>query len=121
MVLALAIFLSNFGNIAAFSPLLNYVVEAFSPKLANEVSAALNFYRSALSIGITFFLFPWSATVGVNWAFGMMSFFAVLVYGAVIVCMLWGPKIRAITFLNIKSEEGIHVVHDRPETKEARL
>ena len=118
MVLAFAVFLSNFGNIAAFPPLLNYVVEAFTTKLANEVSAAINLYRSALSIGITFFLFPWAAKVGVNWAFGMMSFFAVLSYGAVIACMIWGPKIRAISLLSTISEEGIHIVDDQPETKE---
>ena len=117
MVLALAVFLSNFGNIAAFPALLNYVIEAFTPKLANEVSAAINLYRSSLSIGITFFLFPWSDKIGTNWAFGMMSFFCLLGYGGVIACMIWGPKIRAMSLVNAVSEEGMHIVEDQGEKK----
>ena len=118
MVLAFAVFLSNFGNIAAYPPLLNYTIETFTPRLANEVAAAINFYRSLLSIGITFFLFPWATRLGVNWAFGMMAFFTIGAYGLVIICMIWGTQIRAMSFVRTKNESGVHLVDSAPLTKE---
>ena len=121
MVLALAVFLGNFGAVASFPPLLNYIIEAFSPKIANEVSATVNFYRSVLSIAITFFLFPWADKVGINWAFGMMSFFTIFAFGLVGVVMIWGSKIRAMSFVHVKSEAGMHIVDDETDTKEASV
>lgn len=110
MVLAVAVFLSNFGAVAAFPPLLNYVVEAFTPKYANEVTVALNTWRSILSIAISFFLFPWADKVGINWAFGMMSFFTIMAYGSVIACMFAGPVLRKYSLVHVNSEAGIHIV-----------
>ena len=112
MVLALATFMTNFGAISTVPPSLNYLIEAFSPALANEVSAALNAYRSTLAIAITFFLFPWAAKVGINWAFGMMAFFVILSFGGVTAVMIWGPKLRAKSLIHVESEEGIHIMND---------
>jgi len=116
MVLAVAVFLSNFGAVAAFPALLNYVVEAFTPKYANEVTVALNTWRSILSIAISFFLFPWADKVGINWAFGMMSFFTIMAYGSVVACMFAGPFLRKYSLVRVKSEAGIQIVED--DTKE---
>ena len=121
MVLALAVTMSNYGAVASFPPLLNYLVEAFTPKYANEVAAAANIYRSILSIAITFFLIPWSDKVGINVAFGMMSAFTVLAFGLVVLCMVWGPQIRAKSFLDAKSEAGIHIMEKDTETDEAKV
>ena len=117
MVLALATFLETFGAIAAFPPLLNYVVESFNPSLANEVAASINLYRVSFAISVTFFLFPWSDRLGINWVFGMMALFVVVWYLTVIACMIWGEKIRAASFVHAKSESGIQIVDDEPDVE----
>ncbi|EXJ57722.1 uncharacterized protein A1O5_12512 [Cladophialophora psammophila CBS 110553] len=120
MVLALGVFLSNFGAISAMSPLLNYVVEALTPAYANEVAAALNFYRTSFALSIPFFLDYWIAAVGVNWAFGMMSIFVVVAYMGIIACMIWGPAIRAKSFVHANPEAGIHILDETSPVGERR-
>ena len=112
MVLAFAVFLITFSGVSGVAPCVNYVIEALSPALANEATAAMNFYRLALGIAITFFLFPWAAAVGVQWVFGMMAFFTIVAFGAILVVMVLGAKLRTLSLMRaeMRTEDGVKVI-----------
>jgi hypothetical protein len=112
MVLAFAVFLITFSGVSGVAPCVNYVIEALSPALANEATAAMNFYRLALGIAITFFLFPWAAAVGVQWVFGMMAFFTIIAFGAILVVMVHGAKLRTLSLMHaeMRTEDGVKVI-----------
>jgi hypothetical protein len=118
MVLAFAVFLITFSGVSGVPPCVNYIIEALSPALANEATAAMNFYRLIFGIPLTFFLFSWAAAVGVQWVFGMMAFFTVFAFGAIMMVMAFGAKLRGLSFVHIatKSEDGVKAVKDaKPE------
>ncbi len=121
MVLAFATFVITFSAVAGVGPGINYVVEAFTPALANEVSAVMNLYRLVFGIGITFYLFDWAKVVGINWVFGMMAFFTILAFGLIIVVMIWGESIRKLSFVNIQCEDKMNVVESHQEKDRVNL
>lgn len=116
IVLALAVFLETFAAIVAVASCNTYVVECFSGK-ANEVAVILNLYRLAFGLAIPFFINPWSVAVGTNWAFGMMAFFTIFSFGAIVVLMIWGPDIRAHSLIKMNTEEGVKVMGDQSGEK----
>lgn len=109
MVLAFATFLITFSGVSGVPACVNYIVEAFTPALANEATAIMNLYRLVFGIGITFYLFEWAAAIGIQWVFGMMAFFTLLVFGLIIVVMIWGAKLRKTSFVHVDTEDNIRV------------
>ena len=110
MVLALAVFLITFSGVAGVPACVNYIIEAFTPAYANEATAIMNLYRLVFGIGLTFFLFPWAKTVGVNWCFGMMAFLTIAVFMLILVVMRFGETLRRFNFVKARSEEGVVVI-----------
>jgi hypothetical protein len=110
MVLALGCFMVIFAAVAMIPPCLNYIVEAFSPAFANEVSAMMNFYRLVFGIGITFFLFPWAEKVGMNWVFGTQAFLTMFAFGMVVLVMKFGPALRKLSLIHLVAEEEVRIV-----------
>jgi hypothetical protein len=121
MVLAFAVFLITFSGVSGIAPCVNYIIEALSPALANEATAAMNLYRLVFGISITFFLFPWAAAVGVQWVFGMMAFFTIVAFGAIVLVMVFGPKLRALSFVHTatRNEDGVKVVKEAKQESSA--
>lgn len=110
MVLALAVFLLTFSGVAGVPACVNYIIEAFTPAYANEATAIMNTYRLVFGIALTFFLFPWAAAVGVNWCFGMMAFFTILVFLLILVVIRYGARLRKYNLVKATSEEGVVVI-----------
>jgi MFS family permease len=110
MVLAFAVFLITFSGVAGVPACVNYVIEAFTPAYANEATAIMNLYRLVFGIALTFFLFPWAGAVGVNWCFGMMAFFTIIVFLLMLVVMRYGEQLRNYNLVKAKSEEGVMVI-----------
>jgi Major Facilitator Superfamily len=110
MVLALAVFLINFCEVAIVPIVINYVVESFTDHAA-EVTTVLNFYRLVLGLLVPFFILPWEARVGAGWVFGMMAFFAVFAFGFMAVLAWRGPAIRRLSFERFRreTEEGVNL------------
>lgn len=107
MVLALAVFLINFCEIALVPVVINYVVESFTQHPA-EVTTILNFYRLILGLAVPFFIDGWEARVGPGWVFGMMAFFTLLAFSATVLLAWKGPAIRQLSFANLNTtEEGV--------------
>ena len=63
MVLAFAVYIINITETALNTVIFNYVNECFTSH-AQEVTAALNFYRLILGLVVTFYIDPWVASVG---------------------------------------------------------
>jgi hypothetical protein len=96
MWLALGTFLITFSGVSGVPACVNYVIEAFTPRYANEATAVMNFYRLIFGIPIPFFLFPWAHKVGVQRVFGMMAFFTVFAFGMILAMMVWGRGLREL-------------------------
>jgi hypothetical protein len=109
MVLALAVFLINFCEVAIVPIVINYVVESFTDHAA-EVTTVLNFYRLVLGLLVPFFIVPWEERVGPGWVFGMMSFFTIFAFSFMGVLMWKGPMLRKMGFSRFRnSEEGVNL------------
>ena len=117
MVLAVASFLISMTAIISVPVLDTYVVECFTTRSV-EANSVMNFYRLVFGLAVPFFIFPWSAAVGINWVFGMMAFFSLVAYGLIIALMFRGHAIREYTIGSVGvSEEGTRMVEKA--TKEA--
>ncbi|KAF7594751.1 hypothetical protein BBP40_008458 [Aspergillus hancockii] len=66
IVLALAVLLTIFSEIALFPIITNYVVECFTDHAA-EVMTILNLFRLILGLAVPFLIDPWEARVGPGW------------------------------------------------------
>ena len=112
MALAFGAFTIQFSTVSAVPVCFNYVIEALGPSLANEATAAMNFYRLILGLSISFFLNPWTKAVGIQWVFGMMAFFTILAFGLILVAIMLGKKLRAGIFVHVgsKDEDGVTVL-----------
>ncbi|OQU96072.1 hypothetical protein CLAIMM_02208 [Cladophialophora immunda] len=108
MVLAFAVFLTAIASISGVSVVLSYLVECFTDH-PNEVAVVVNLYRLVFGIAVTFFIFPWSDAIGINWAYGMMAFFTAGALIPIAALMLWGPSIRARSLITAKSDDGVKV------------
>ncbi|KAH8807750.1 major facilitator superfamily domain-containing protein [Xylogone sp. PMI_703] len=112
MVLALAVCLQVYASVIGVASCTSYVVECFTGQ-ANEVAVILSLYRTAFGLAVPFFIFPWSAAVGTNWAFGMMAFFTIFAFGATVILMIWGPLIRARSLITASTEDGVAVTGEQ--------
>jgi hypothetical protein len=104
-----------FAVVAMVPSCLNYIVEAFSPAYANEVSAMMNFYRLVFGISITFFLFPWAEKVGMNWVFGTQAFLTIFAFGMIVLVMRFGPALRKLNLVHLVAEEEFRIVQTENE------
>lgn len=110
MVLALAVFLINFCEIALVPVVITYVVECFTHHAA-EVNTVLNFFRLILGSVVPFFIEPWLVRVGPDWVFGMMAFFTVFAFSLTGLLAWKGEDIRGCSLPSVRrSEEGTRVV-----------
>lgn len=116
--LALGTFLITFSGVSGVPACVNYIIEAFTPRYANEATAIMNFYRLIFGIPIPFFLFPCAHKVGVQWVFGMMAFFTVFAFGVILAVMVWGRRLRELSFVHVKGEDGVTVVMDKVGEKD---
>ncbi|KAL2414720.1 hypothetical protein ABEF95_002676 [Exophiala dermatitidis] len=108
MVLAFAVFLTAIASISGVSVVLSYLVECFTDH-PNEVAVVVNLYRLVFGIAVTFFIFPWSDAMGINWAYGMMAFFTAGAFIPIAVLMFQGPNIPSRSFITSKSDDGVKV------------
>lgn len=104
MVLALGAFLLTFSSLMTVPISVNYLIEIFKSR-PTECSAALGAYRLSLGLAIPFFIDPWVAAVGKGWVYGMMAFFTIAVFSIVPVLILFGDKIRAMSFIAFTGED----------------
>lgn len=115
MVLALALFLISFCEIALVPVTINYVAECFTGHAA-EVTTVLNFFRLILGIAIPFFIDPWEARVGPGWVFGMMAFFSLFAFSLMGLLAWRGEAIRQYSIPSLrKSEDGTKLVQGDTE------
>ena len=70
MVLAFAVCLINITETALVPVMINYMSECFVGH-AQEITTAMNFYRTILGFTVPFYIDPWTAAVGDGWTFGM--------------------------------------------------
>ncbi|KAL1965537.1 hypothetical protein VTN77DRAFT_5620 [Rasamsonia byssochlamydoides] len=106
MVLALAIFLINFCEIALVPMTINYVAECFTGHAA-EVTTVPNLFPLILGIAIPFFIDPWEARVRPGWVFGMMAFFTLFAFSLTGLLAWEGEIIRRNSIPSLRrSEDG---------------
>lgn len=115
MVLALALFLITFCEIALLPGTINYVAECFTGYAA-EVTTVLNFFRLIMGIAIPFSIDPWETRVGPGWVFGMMAFFSLFAFSLMGLLALRGEAIRQYSIPSLrKSEDGTTLVQSDTE------
>jgi len=107
--LAVGIILIDWAGSGIVPILNNYLSESFTHHPIHA-SAALNFYRLLLGLTVPFFIDPWTASVDVGWAFGMMAFFTLFAAGGLALLGFKGREIRAMTFKHLQSSEDGEVV-----------
>lgn len=118
--LVLGTFLVSFSGVSGVPACVDYVIEAFSPRYANDATAITNFYRFIFGIPIPFFLFPWANRVDVQWVFGMMVFFTIFTFSMILAVMVWGRRLRELSFVHVDGEDGLTVVKDKVGAKMKR-
>lgn len=110
MVLALAVFLINFCEIALVPVIITYVVECFTNH-ASDVNTVLNFFRLVLGLVVPFFIEPWLERVGPGWVFGIMAFFTLFAFSLTGLLAWKGELIREYSLSSVgKSEEGTQLI-----------
>lgn len=112
MALAFGAFVIQYSTVSAVPICYNYIIEAMGGSLANESTAAMNFYRLILGLSLSFFLDPWASAVGIQWEFGMMAFFTIFAFLLILVAIKLGHKLRAGIFLYTgpRNEDGMTVL-----------
>jgi hypothetical protein len=106
MVLAVAVCIINITETALVPVMVNYMNECFTSH-AQEITTAMNFYRTILGLTVPFYIEPWIAAVGPGWTFGMMAFFALLAFQFAVVLAWKGHVVRRYTMKRFgKSEDG---------------
>lgn len=105
VLLAFASFLVGTGAFASVPITVTYAIECFTHYPA-EAGIIMNFYRLSFGTTTSYFITPWVAAVGVNWAFGMAAFFVVGSFALVILLMIKGESIRQIQFARVSSSES---------------
>lgn len=100
--------LGTFGIISAAIAIVpvvdTYTVECFTSRGA-EANAVMNLWRLSFGLAIPFFIGPWTKAVGIQWVFGSMAFFTILVFGLIITLMIKGHTIRGGTLRHLASDE----------------
>jgi hypothetical protein len=104
VVLALGAFCLVTGAIIAVPVLDTYVVECFTTNAA-EANAVMNLWRLTFGLAIPFFIDPWIKAVGVQWVFGSMAFFSILVFLLIVVVMVKGHTLRGATLGHLAADE----------------
>lgn len=70
MVLAFAVCVITITEDALVPVMVNYMNECFIGH-AQEITTAMNFYRTILGLTVPFYIGPWTQAVGLGWTFGM--------------------------------------------------
>lgn len=109
-VMALAQLLVTIGSLISIPTTVNYICECFRTHTV-EATLILNSMRLFMGLSINFYIQPWIAAVGIGWVYGQQAFFSLFAYCFVIVLMIWGRQIRALSpFSTSKTEEGEHIL-----------
>ena len=113
MVLALGYFLLNFSALLCVPVCVNYAIESFTGH-AVETSVAMNAYRLALGLSLSFYFEPWQKKVGVGWLFGMAAFFTVFAMSIVALLAWKGKDVRGLVLKSslVSTEEGKRIIVD---------
>ncbi|KAK5172762.1 uncharacterized protein LTR77_002882 [Saxophila tyrrhenica] len=96
MVVAFAVCLINITETAPVPVMVNYLCECFSG-YAQEVTTAMNFYRTILGLTVPFYIDSWLAAVGDGWTFGMMAFFSLIGFSCTLLLAWRGGAVRKYT------------------------
>ncbi|KAK4448432.1 MFS general substrate transporter [Podospora aff. communis PSN243] len=114
-IMALAQLFVTIGSLVSIPITVNYICECFRTHTV-EATLVLNSMRLFLGLSINFYINPWISAVGVGWVYGMMAFFSLFAFLVLVVLMIWGHAIRALTpFKTGSSEEGQFVLKKRLE------
>ena len=105
VLLAFAAFLVSTGAYISVPLCVTYAVECCT-RYPAEATIAVNFYRLSFGLTTSYFIDPWVAAVGVQWAFGMSAFFVVGTFLLVALLVFFGERIREIQFAGILSSES---------------
>lgn len=110
VILGLAMVLINFADISTISPCVTYAVESIGTEAATEVTTLLSFCRIILGVMMPLFIFDWIDAVGVEWVFGTMAFINAAAYGVVVICMVFGKRLRSLNKVTTQTEDEIKVM-----------
>lgn len=114
IVMAIGQLFVTIGSLVSIPITVNYICECFRTH-TTEVTLVLNSMRLFLGLSINFYIDPWEAAVGIGWVYGMMAFFCVFAFCFLILLMVAGHHIRALSpFQTDDSEEG-RAVLAKPE------
>ncbi len=103
-------FFVTIGSLVSIPITVNYICECFRTHTV-EATLCLNSMRLFLGLSINFYINPWIAAVGVGWVYGMMAFFTVFAFCFLILLMVAGHRIRALSpFQTSSTEEGEKVL-----------
>lgn len=92
MVLAFAVCVINITETALVPVMINYMNECFTGH-AQEITTAMNFYRTILGLTVPFYVEYWTEAVGDGWTFGMS--------------MLTNPKLPLVRVTLLMPRSGV--------------